>query len=207
MRRGKPNPNKTGIPPSKPAYIPKMVRTGVNKMPATTRWTTRNWTGDKPIVWRAFSSSFTFIVPSSAAKAEPERPASMIAAITGPSSRDITRPNKLATNTCAPSWAKGCADSKAITMPTRNVINDTMGSALTPATSKTRKISFQRRRRGRTRPFITPSVTSPMNSTCWRKSRSHEPVAAPTSSTKGEQAGSCSRNARKSSVEKLRKRC
>src|SRR5213594_546798 len=129
----------------------------------------------------------------------------VMAAIMGPSSRDITRPNKLATNTCAPSWAKGCADSKAITMPTRNVINDTMGSALTPATSKTRRISFQRSRRGRTRPFMTPSVTSPMNSTCWRKSRSHEPVAAPTSSTKGEQAGSCSCKARKSSVEKLRK--
>ena len=48
-----------------------IVRTGVNRMPATTRCTTRNCTGDRPIVCRALNSSFTFMVPNSAAKAEP----------------------------------------------------------------------------------------------------------------------------------------
>src|SRR5208337_329203 len=67
IRNGKPKPSSTGIPPSSPAYIAYMVSTGANSKPATTRWTTRNCTGDRPIVCRALSSSFTFIVPSSAA--------------------------------------------------------------------------------------------------------------------------------------------
>ena len=42
-------------------------------------------------------ASFTFMVPISAAKAAPERPAAMIAVISGPSSRVTERPTRLAT--------------------------------------------------------------------------------------------------------------
>ena len=45
----------------------------------------------------------------------------------------MVRPSKFATNICAPKSASGCADSNAITVPTRQVSKHTMGSALTPA--------------------------------------------------------------------------
>ncbi len=54
------------------------------------------------MVLSASISSRTFIVPSSAANAEPERPAKMIAVINGPNSRKIESPIKLAIKSCAP---------------------------------------------------------------------------------------------------------
>ncbi len=48
--------------------------------------------GSSPIVVRASSSSLTFMVPISAANAEPERPARMIAVKIGPNSRIMTIP-------------------------------------------------------------------------------------------------------------------
>jgi len=52
-------------------------------------------TGETPIVRIASISSVIFIVPSWAAKAEPERPATMIAVINVPSSRTVIRPMRL----------------------------------------------------------------------------------------------------------------
>ena len=51
--------------------------------------------GETPIVRMASISSVIFIVPSCAAKAEPERPATMIAVISVPSSRTVIRPMRL----------------------------------------------------------------------------------------------------------------
>ena len=50
---------------------------------------------ETPIVRIASISSVIFIVPSCAAKAEPERPATMIAVISVPSSRTVMRPMRL----------------------------------------------------------------------------------------------------------------
>jgi len=59
-----------------------------------------------------------FIVPISAAKAEPERPASMIAATSGPNSRTIHQADKVRHENLRPqTWAIGWADSKAMTSP------------------------------------------------------------------------------------------
>ena len=51
--------------------------------------------GDTPMVRMASISSVIFIVPICAAKAEPERPATMIAVISVPSSRTVMRPIRL----------------------------------------------------------------------------------------------------------------
>ncbi|MNC88639.1 hypothetical protein D3C83_44760 [compost metagenome] len=51
--------------------------------------------GETPIVRIASTSSVSFIVPSCAANAEPERPATMIAVISTPSSRKLIRPVRL----------------------------------------------------------------------------------------------------------------
>ncbi len=55
------------------------------------------------MVSSASISSLTFIVPISAANADPERPMTMIAVISGPSSRVIEMATALATNCIAPS--------------------------------------------------------------------------------------------------------
>ena len=52
-------------------------------------------TGDTPIVRMASISSVIFIVPICAANADPERPATMIAVISAPSSRTVIRPMRL----------------------------------------------------------------------------------------------------------------
>ena len=97
----------------------------------------------------ASSSSFTFIVPSSAANADPDRPASTKAARRGPISRTTARPMTEAVKISAPKWASGWAPSIATLTPNRALTSDTTGSAFTPAFSNTRAISRQRMRRGR----------------------------------------------------------
>ena len=78
-------------------------------MSARVRGRTRYRSGPKPIVRRASISSDTFIEPSSAAKAAPERPHTMMAVISGPSSRVIDRPTRSATQMLAPNWASWAA--------------------------------------------------------------------------------------------------
>ena len=99
----------TTAPPIKPNKSAKMVSSGVMNTAATTRVTTKKRTGSSPMVLSASISSRTFMVPSSAANAEPERPAKMIAVISGPNSRNIERPIRLAINSSAPNWRKGTA--------------------------------------------------------------------------------------------------
>ena len=62
---------------------------------ARTRGMTSASTGDTPIVRIASISSVIFIVPICAAKADPERPATMIAVISVASSRMLRRPMRL----------------------------------------------------------------------------------------------------------------
>ena len=60
---------------------------GITNVAAKTRGRVRNSVGLNPQVVSASISSFTFIVPSSAANAEPERPVRMIPVMIGPNSR------------------------------------------------------------------------------------------------------------------------
>ena len=92
----------------------------------------------------ALSSSLTFIVPISAANAAPERPASRIAVISGPSSRRIDKPTRSATNSSAPNWRIGTADWNARMMPSRNEMSATIGNAFTPTCSQVYQTSFHR---------------------------------------------------------------
>ena len=62
---------------------------------AIIRGMTKASTGDTPMVRMASISSVSFIVPIWAAKALPERPATMIAVISVASSRTLIRPIRL----------------------------------------------------------------------------------------------------------------
>ena len=83
-------------------------------------------------------------MPISAANAAPERPASRIAVISGPSSRSIASPIRSATKISAPNLRIGIADWNARITPSRNEISATIGSASAPTRSQMRHTSFQR---------------------------------------------------------------
>jgi hypothetical protein len=88
--------------------------------------------GETPIVRMASISSVSFIVPSCAANAEPDRPATMIAVISTPSSRKLSRPERLIVKISAPNWLSCAAPCCATTMPIRKLISPMMGSEVTP---------------------------------------------------------------------------
>ena len=80
----------------------QIVRHGSITIMARNFGVTRKWIGLIAMVSSASISSVTFIVPISAAKAEPERPMTTIAVISGPSSRVIEIATALATKFKAP---------------------------------------------------------------------------------------------------------
>ena len=75
--------------------IAQKASSGIIRIAAIIRGRTSASIGDTPIVRMASISSVIFIVPIWAAKAEPERPATMIAVISTPSSRTVIRPMRL----------------------------------------------------------------------------------------------------------------
>ena len=118
------------------------MSSGVISSAAMMRGVTRKRTGSRPIVVSASTSWLTVIVPISAANAAPERPASRIAVISGPSSRNIERPSRSATKISAPKRFIGTADWKARISPSRNEISATIGSASAPVRSQMRSTSL-----------------------------------------------------------------
>src|SRR5438128_2102076 len=68
------------------------------------RGSTRYWRGSIPIASRARTSPRTRLVASSAAMAVPERPATVRAVISGPSSRTIATTMSVPMKSVAPSW-------------------------------------------------------------------------------------------------------
>ena len=82
-------------PPSSAVMIAQKPSSGIIRIDAIMRGRTSASIGDTPIVRIASISSVIFIVPICAAKAEPERPATMIAVISTPSSRTVIRPMRL----------------------------------------------------------------------------------------------------------------
>ena len=81
--------------PSSPDRSISSASTGITRMAASTRGSTSQAIGSMPMMRSASTSSFTRIVPNSAANAEPVRPAKTTAAINGPNSRSSEMPTKL----------------------------------------------------------------------------------------------------------------
>ena len=181
-------------PPTIPTRSENSTSSGVISKAAMIRGVTRKRTGLKPIVVSASTSWLTRIVPISAANAAPERPASRIAVISGPSSRSIDRPIRSATKISAPKRFIGTADWNARIMPSRNEISATIGSASAPTCSQIRQTSLQRTLRGWRAAKASAATVSPMNSSCVRMSRQTPYAAKPTSSIAGRRGGSGSRS-------------
>ncbi len=94
---GKPMETITSAPPTRLAKLKNSVITGTTASDDSSLGPTRKRTGLMPMVESASSSSFTCMVPISAAKALPERAASKMAVTSGPISRNITSPSMLGT--------------------------------------------------------------------------------------------------------------
>ena len=82
-------------PPSSDMMIAQKPSSGIITMADIRRGSTSASIGETPIVRIASISSVIFIVPIWAANAEPDRPATMIAVISTPSSRTVMRPMRL----------------------------------------------------------------------------------------------------------------
>src|SRR3546814_2139650 len=74
--------------------------------------------------------------PSCAAKAEAERPASRMAAMTTPNSRRIATPTSCTVKTSTPRLVSRLVPTSAMMAPMKKVMMNTIGSALTPARSE-----------------------------------------------------------------------
>ena len=85
------------MPPTIPQMSAMMVSPGSASSSASTFGRIRKRPVSKPSVTMASISSVVFMVPSSAANAEPERPASTTAVTSGASSFTITVPTRLTT--------------------------------------------------------------------------------------------------------------
>ena len=85
-------------PPITPMKSAQIVRHGTITSIARNFGATRKATGRRAMVFSASTSSVTFMVPISAANAEPDRPITMMAVISGPNSRTIEMATASATN-------------------------------------------------------------------------------------------------------------
>ena len=103
------------------------VRHGTISSMARNFGATRNCTGSSAMVSIASISSFTFIVPISAANAEPERPITTTAVISGPSSRVIEMATALATRCSAPNLRSSYAAFSARIVPMKKEISEVIG--------------------------------------------------------------------------------
>gem|GEM_PF-2602234 len=159
-----------------------MVRMGVTNSAARTRGTARKRKGSRPMVVRALTSSLTFMVPISAAKAAPERPASKMAVTRGPSSRSMEMPSMSGMKMSAPKRLSGMADWKAMIRPMRKPIRPMMGMALTPAVSQVDQTSFQRTRPGLAMARPRATLDSPRKPTRSLTSRHMRTPKRPTCS-------------------------
>lgn len=119
-------------PPRIPAKSAIKVMNGIEITTAKIRGRTRKFIMSKPMVFRESISSETFIVPISAAKAEPERPAMSIAVISGASSRVREMPISPAIRLSPPNFSSIMAPWYPVTKPMRKSIRNTIGIELMP---------------------------------------------------------------------------
>ncbi len=87
----------TKVMPTRPEISISSASPGITSIAAINRGSTSIVTGSMPMVRMAATSSFTTMVPNSAAKAEPVRPASTTAASSGPNSRSRLMVTRFAT--------------------------------------------------------------------------------------------------------------
>ena len=88
-----------------------MISSGMAMASASTLGSTRRTVCGMPITDSASSSSVTRITPNCAVIAEPERPATSTAQITGPSSRMMPMPSMLTMKALAPK-ALSCSEDR-----------------------------------------------------------------------------------------------
>ena len=105
------------------------------------------------------------MVPRAAAKAEPERPATMMAASSTPSSRRMELATRSTMRMLAPNCSNWRAPWYASTMPIRKLITQTMGMAAAPVAWTWRMVSPITRRDGRRIPSSTARAMKPTEST------------------------------------------
>src|SRR6267143_1632759 len=111
-----------------PIKFAQIVRQGSITIMARNFGVTRKWIGLIAIVSSASISSVTFMVPISAAKAEPERPITTMAVINGPSSLDIDNATALGTMFMAPNLLSSYALCNARIKPMKYVIRERIGN-------------------------------------------------------------------------------
>ena len=99
----------SSAPPVRPTASAITVSSGSAMTRPRTRGRTSASKGFTPIACSASTSAFRCIEPSSAAKALPERPATMIAVSSTPSSRSTPIVTRSTTNSSAPKRASCCA--------------------------------------------------------------------------------------------------
>ncbi len=89
-------------PPIRPMISAMTVNNGSAITSPNTRGSTSTSNGSTPVAYSASTSSFSFIAPISAAKALPERPATMIAVSRTPNSRNTPMVTRSTTKISAP---------------------------------------------------------------------------------------------------------
>ena len=131
-----------------PAKMPKkfemMLRHGTEIKAARYLGASTNSTGSSAMTRRESSSSVTFMVPISAANAEPDRPLTAIAVSSGPSSRVKPTATKSMTYCIAPKRRSSDAPCIARMNPVQIAIRETMGIASTPISSICLTVACQR---------------------------------------------------------------
>ena len=124
---------------SPPARMPKKAATILRHGTATSAaryfGANTNSTGSKAMTLRASISSVTFMVPISAANADPDRPLTAIAVNSGPSSRVKPTATRSMTKCRAPNRRNSEAPCIARMNPLHIDIRATIGSASTPISS------------------------------------------------------------------------
>jgi hypothetical protein len=177
--------------PISPARSSSSASTGITSSAASTRGSTSQAIGSMPMMRSASTSSFTVMVPSSAAKAEPVRPERMTAAISGPSSRSSEMPTRFGMKISAPNWRIGIEDWKARISPISTPSSAVRPKARSPASSRWRSSSGRRSRQGRRRMPRPATSTSPRKATPPSMLRPAATVASPMRPRKGRDGGGC----------------
>ena len=97
------------MPPASADSVVQTLMSGMASASASARGSTSRKPCGMPITRMASSSSVTRITPICAVMAEPDRPATRMAASMGPSSRISEMPRMLTMKASAPNW-RNCSD-------------------------------------------------------------------------------------------------
>ncbi len=122
----------SSAPPVSPMMSAMTVSSGRAITNPSTRGRINTSNGSTPVATRASTSSFNFIAPISAANALPERPATMMAVSSTPSSRRTPMVTRSTTKISAPKLRSCWALIYAMITAIRKAISETIGMAVMP---------------------------------------------------------------------------